>query len=282
MSWGLVLSGGAAYGMANVGVLECFEEEHLRPDVIAGSSMGAVVAGLYALGNSPKEIRKLADSLSKSPVATWKIRPRSGGIEGGVLEHRMKEILSPYVQGARIADCRIPFMCVAGRILKTIPWKNVTRPDFLQTLLNSVETYVFPPETLILDALLASCAIPVIFQPVKVGKHRFLDLCTFGAVPVHSLRKHHTMDYVIATDTTPKYTTVAPYLPKVLQTILYASQEFLHSSKSACDLVITLDLPGAPYHFKRGMEYIDAGKKAAEERLEEILAMVKQESSVSP
>lgn len=277
MSWGLVLSGGAAYGVANVGVVECLEKEGLSPDVIAGSSMGAVVAGLYALGIETKTIREIGKQLTPSTIVSWKKRPLSDGLEGGVLEHRMKEILAPYIQGARIADCRIPFVCVAGRILKTIPWKNVMKQDFLPTLLKSVETYVFPPETLILDALSASCAVPVVFQPVKVGKSRFIDLCTFGAVPVQSLKKHHTVDCIIATDTTPTYTSVAPYLPQVLRKILYASQEFLHTSTSACDIVIVPKLDGAPYHFQKSMEFMDAGKEATEERMEDILRILQKE-----
>ncbi|MEK7563309.1 MAG: patatin-like phospholipase family protein [Patescibacteria group bacterium] len=79
MSWGLVLSGGAAYGVANVGVVECLEKEGLSPDVIAGSSMGAVVAGLYALGIETKTIREIGKQLTplhdrlmeKTPAERW-------------------------------------------------------------------------------------------------------------------------------------------------------------------------------------------------------------------
>ena len=127
-----------------------------------------------------------------------------------------------------------------------------------------------------LDALSASCAVPVILEPVKVGKSRFLDLCTFGAVPVQSLKKHHHVDYVVATDTTPTYAAVAKYLPKVLQKILYASQEFLHENTSSSDIVIVPNLDGAPFHFQKCEEFMEAGKQATEERMEDIVRMLGQ------
>lgn len=61
---GLVLSGGAARGLAHVGVLKALEEQGVRVDAIAGTSMGAVVGGLYASGLPAVEIEKLIRSLN--------------------------------------------------------------------------------------------------------------------------------------------------------------------------------------------------------------------------
>ena len=60
---GLVLSGGAARGLAHIGVLKALEEQGVRIDAIAGTSMGAVVGGLYASGYSVEELEKLATTL---------------------------------------------------------------------------------------------------------------------------------------------------------------------------------------------------------------------------
>src|SRR5476651_1712878 len=57
---GLVLSGGAARGLAHIGVLKALEEQGIRIDAIAGTSMGAVVGGLYASGYKIDELEKLA------------------------------------------------------------------------------------------------------------------------------------------------------------------------------------------------------------------------------
>jgi len=60
---GLVLSGGGALGIAHVGVLEALEEMHVPVDVVAGTSMGAIVGGLYAAGYPPAELEALVGSL---------------------------------------------------------------------------------------------------------------------------------------------------------------------------------------------------------------------------
>ncbi|MEK2608683.1 patatin-like phospholipase family protein [Pseudomonas shirazensis] len=60
---GLVLSGGAARGLAHIGVLKALEEQGVRVDAIAGTSMGAVIGGLYASGYSVEELEKLATTL---------------------------------------------------------------------------------------------------------------------------------------------------------------------------------------------------------------------------
>ena len=65
---GLVLSGGAARGLAHVGVLKALEEQGVRIDAIAGTSMGAVVGGLYAAGYSVAELERLALTLDWQQV----------------------------------------------------------------------------------------------------------------------------------------------------------------------------------------------------------------------
>src|SRR5262249_15143391 len=61
---GLVLSGGGARGAAHVGVLKVLEDLHIPIDAIAGTSMGAVVGGLYASGLNARQIEKLMTSLN--------------------------------------------------------------------------------------------------------------------------------------------------------------------------------------------------------------------------
>src|SRR5208283_3293642 len=56
---GLVLEGGGALGLAHVGVIKWLQENHIPVDMIAGTSMGGVVGGIYASGESPDQIRRL-------------------------------------------------------------------------------------------------------------------------------------------------------------------------------------------------------------------------------
>src|SRR5260370_33646048 len=59
---GVALEGGGALGLAHVGVLQWFEDHHIPIDYIAGTSMGALVGGLYATGKTPKDLRDLAEN----------------------------------------------------------------------------------------------------------------------------------------------------------------------------------------------------------------------------
>ena len=62
---GLALGGGAAKGLAHIGVLSVLEREHIPVDIIAGTSMGAIVGGLYAMGHNTPAIREIALNIAK-------------------------------------------------------------------------------------------------------------------------------------------------------------------------------------------------------------------------
>ena len=65
---GLVLSGGAARGLAHIGVLKALEEQGIHVDAIAGTSMGAVIGGLYAAGYKVDEIERIAKEMDWQQV----------------------------------------------------------------------------------------------------------------------------------------------------------------------------------------------------------------------
>ena len=188
--WGLALCGGGACGYANIGVLEALYESGMRPDCIAGSSMGAVIAGLSALGHAPSTIMRAARSLGPLDVAKLSNRPLRKGLHGGLLEQRFSH-LEPLFGDARIGDCEIPFVCVAGRVRAPIRWERLLLPGFVDHLRDNIALHVFGPHDRMLDALRASTAVPVVFSPVDIGGEQFIDLVHFGAVPARSLREAH-------------------------------------------------------------------------------------------
>jgi NTE family protein len=75
---GLVLSGGAAFGAAHVGVLEVLEERGIRPGIVTGTSSGALVAAAYAARVSQSRIEQAARSFRWGSIARWSLRPRWG------------------------------------------------------------------------------------------------------------------------------------------------------------------------------------------------------------
>lgn len=270
MTWGLVLSGGIAAGIANIGVLQVLEREGLKPDYIAGSSMGAIVGALAALGYPAEVFDGMLKKLNPLAIAELSENTMKEGLHGGVFRQKLRDFLGDLVDGKTIDDCTIPFICMAGRVVKPISWESIAKPGFTTDVLASVEPYFFRHETKLIDALMATSAVPVLFSPVRIGDDTFVDLCSFGAVPARTLKDIYMPDVVIATDTQPRYATLSNLLPKGWREFLHAGEASLNESLSACDLVIKPDLPFGPLRFDKADAFVKAGREAAEKILPKI------------
>jgi NTE family protein len=265
MSWGLVLSGGIAQGIASGGVLEVLEREGIKPNAIAGSSMGAIIAALWALGHSASTLRTLCDRLSLLTVAVPNFE--SGSVSQGFLRQSLDTHLKDLVGDATIGDCKIPFVCVAGRMKEIVTLQDFLRRDAAAVINSKVELHVFPPETRVMDAIMASSAIPFVFSPVVIGNDHFVDLLNFGAIPSRTLKAIHHPDVIIATDTTQSSESYKHFLPPGWREFLEASDKSLEESKKACDLVIRPEMPYGPYRFDKATAFFEAGREAAEQAL---------------
>ncbi|MBN2051268.1 MAG: patatin-like phospholipase family protein [Spirochaetales bacterium] len=111
----LTLGSGAALGYAHIGVLKFLEELNIKLSGIAGTSMGALVGGLYAYGYSAGELEKLVTRLNSLEIAKFFFPtfPRGGIIDSD----NVKKFLASLIGDARIEDLSIPFRCVATDIL---------------------------------------------------------------------------------------------------------------------------------------------------------------------
>jgi NTE family protein len=274
--WGLVLSGGAACGLANVGVLEVLHEAGLRPACIAGSSMGAIVAAPYALGHPPSLLRKLLRGLAPATAVRLSEAPLRGGLHGGLLQQQLETHLGPLLGDARVGDCTLPFVCVAGRVRGPIRWHQILAPGFLAHLREHMEPHVFPPRTRLIDAVRASSALPVVFSPAKVDGREFVDLMQFGAIPVDSLRRACAPEVVVATDTVPSYAAIEAWLPSGLRDFIAEGRRAVERGVCAADLVIRPELPATMLHFDRGDDFADAGAQAARARLQELRTLLRR------
>lgn len=276
MSWGLVLSGGAALGITNGGVLEVLEHEGLKPDCVAGSSMGAILGAAYALGIPVPVIHECVRKLTLRNVANLSSRPLKNGLHGGILRQNLEQHLGPLFQDARIADCVIPFVCVAGRVQSPIQWLHILKKGFSKEILDQVELHVFPPETKLLDAVLASSAIPVVFSPMEIDGQEFVDLCHFGPIPARSLKEVHHPDRIIATDTYPSYDVLMHLLPVGWKEFLQAGHAEAEKSKAVCDLLIKPTMPASLFRFDKGEAFWQAGRVAAEQSLSQMKALINE------
>src|SRR5579862_6625201 len=181
---GLVLSGGGARGAAHIGVLKMLDKLHVPIDVIAGTSMGAVVGGLYASGMSGDEIEHAMAGLSWQ--AAFRDRPPRTE-----LDYRRKEEDREYLvnlplglQGRRLV---IPKGLVQGQLLTetlrklTLPVARVTDFDKLPTPFRAVATNLETGAAVILadgdltTAMRASMSVPGIFAPVEYRNQLLVD-----------------------------------------------------------------------------------------------------------
>lgn len=274
MTWGLVLSGGIAQGIANIGVLQVLEEENLKPDYIAGSSMGAIVAALYALGYPANVFDDILKKLSPFTVAEPSGNPMKDGFHGGFFQQKLHGFLGDLLKDKTMDDCKTPFLCMAGKVVKPIQWERIVSAGFANDVRACIEPHFFLHDTKLIDAIMASSAVPVLFSPVRIGDDTFIDLCSFGAVPSRTLKEVYMPDVLIATDTQPRYAALSKLLPKGWREFLLAGETSLEESLGECDLVIKPDLPFGPYRFDKADAFVKAGRDAAKEMLPKIRSLL--------
>ena len=163
---GLALSSGAARGLAHIGVLEIMEKEGIPINMIAGTSMGAIIGAVYAQGKNAGQIKEVALDLGWRKLAGMfaLTSPKTGLLSGQKIKSRLKEIIGE----VDFADLRIPFACVATDI--------ITGEE------------VVIKQGPVLEAVIASMSLPVIFKAAKWHGKYLVDGGVVNPVPVSVLR----------------------------------------------------------------------------------------------
>jgi len=254
---GLALGGGAARGLAHVGVLEVLEREGIPVDMIAGTSAGAAVGALYAQGKSAARIKELAlDTGWRRLVSLIDLAlPKSGFIEGT----KIKNLLKSFMGDISFSELKIPLSCVA-------------------TDIHSGEEVVINDGS-VLEAVRASISIPVIFTAVRWRDRYLVDGGLVNPVPVSTVRDMGA-ELVIAVNVIP---TMGVRLqpakeskePGIFQSLLHsfyiATYSLVRSSLAEADIVIEPKLPHVGYgDFHRIGDSIAQGEIAAKALVEQI------------
>jgi len=160
---GLALGGGSARGLAHVGVILALEAYNIPIDIIAGTSIGSVIGGLYASGATVKQLEEVALSMKKSKTLFMidPVIPRSGLISGD----RIEKMLNQFdIKDKTFDDLKIPFAAVATDI-----------ESGAEVILNQGK---------VIDAVRASISIPGIFTPAKYQDYYLVDGGVVDPVPV--------------------------------------------------------------------------------------------------
>lgn len=244
---GLVLSGGGARGFAHLGLLQALNDAGIYPDVISGTSAGAIVAVLYADGYSPRDIIKLLNSGSRLDFMRPSL-PREGLLQ----LNGISKILKANLRAKTFKELKIKLFVTA-------------------TDLNNGKAVYFS-EGELLDPVIASASIPVLFQPVIINKILYVDggvLDNLPLIPIENICK-----ILIGSFVNP-----VGYLEKISGLINIAERTFMLSmSKEIIEKAKKFDLFVAPLELRnykildpeKAEELFKVGYKAAKEKLKEI------------
>jgi NTE family protein len=246
-----VLGAGAAKGFAHVGVLKVLEANHVPVHMVVGTSVGSFVGSLYAYGYPAYDLQKIAMGLEKGELADLTV-PDNGFVKGEKLEAYVNRM----IRGTTMENLRVPFYAVA-------------------TDIGSGEEMVFGKGNTG-SAVRASCSIPGVFRPVRIGDRTYVDGGVVSPVAVDAARRLGA-DVVIAVDITGGVSGSAPEttLDTIFQSINVMYSKIAAAQLSRADVVIRPKVGHiASGDFTRRHEAILEGEKAAQDALPKIQALL--------
>lgn len=244
---GLALSGGGAKGLAHIGVLKVLEELDIKIDYIAGTSMGSIVGGLYAVGYRSQELEKLVLEQDWDDLLLDKISRRNISLEE-------KRNQNKYAGSFPIRNTGIelPEGLVAGQKIQslltyhTLPVHHIEEFDQLPTPFVCLATDIEKGKAVVLDhgflpdAIRASMSIPSAFSPIEIEGQLLVDGGLVRNFPVSDVINMGA-DIVIGVDVgTPLYSKKDLYsLDKILtQSISLLAAESTLEERQLADILI--------------------------------------------
>ena len=247
----LVLGAGASKGFAHVGVIKILESNKIPIHMIVGTSVGSVVGSFYAYGYDAFQLQKLSFAIEKGEIVDL-IIPDNGFIKGEKLE----EFVNKTVKNTPMEKLKIPFYAVAADV-------------------QSGQEVAFGRGNTGM-AVRASCSIPGVFRPVKIGERMYVDGGVVSPVAV-DVAKQFGADIVIAVDISAGAERTFP--ENTIETIL-RSFDIMYS-KLASIQILKADVvikPKVSYigsgDFSKRHEAILEGERAAIETLPQVMQIV--------
>lgn len=246
---GLILSGGAARGAAHVGVLQVLREAGVPIDFVIGTSMGALIGGLYAAGFDARTLAEVVVEVDPTGAAEFLIPPRGGLLDGAPLAL----LLDALVEGMSTSATPIDFYPVVVDL--------------------ATSTAEVAPDAPLADAIRASTAIPVLLDPVAIDGRYFYDGAIRQSVP-SALARTLGADYVIAV----WFDREVPFEPEDVQAnfarIYIGMLSTLNAGgREGTDVLLDPNLRTNTYmDFALAADFVRAGRRVAEEALPKIIA----------
>jgi NTE family protein len=246
---GLALGGGAARGFAHIGVIQVLEEAGIKPDLVAGTSAGSLVAALYAHGKTGAELASVALTLDEGTITDWAF-PGRGMIRGEALARFVRE----HTKGQTIEQMKMRLGIVATD-LDSGAGMLFERGDTGQ-------------------AVRASSSVPAVFQPVRIGDREYVDGGLVSPVPVRFARQMGA-EMVLAVDISspPDGAATDGTMKLLLQTFAIMGKSINRFELRDADVVLRPPLLGvSSADFTSRVRAIRSGRDTALAQLPEIKA----------
>ncbi len=279
---GIALSGGGAKGFAHIGTLRVLEEAGVQIDAIAGTSVGSLVGGLYAIGYTPHMLEELTIEQDWEALFTDAYDRRSWTIESKLARQYLIELpirdQRPQLPAGLVAGQRI------SQLLTGLTWAVHSVSDFrtLPIPFAAVATDLETGDAVVLDhgflpqAMRASISIPSVFAPVKVGDRVLIDGGLSRNLPAQDVRELGA-EIVICSDVSEPLASadsIRTLLDVLDQSLSFRTTESTNEQRRLCDVLIEPDIHGlSSIEFDRVAEWIERGAAAAHQALPEIVAL---------
>jgi NTE family protein len=278
---GLALSGGAALGLAHIGVLKVLEREGIEVCCVAGTSMGSLVGGLYSAGYSAAQLESIAVNAelrnlfsSSIPFGAQYLPERQRNQRYTInLSHKN---FIPALPGGIIPLQNVEFLLM--RLLSNVEYNSYYNFDNLPIPYRAVAVDLVSGDLVVLksgrleQAIRASIAIPGVFAPENIDSLVLVDGGVQRLLPVEPLLEF-SPDIIIASITRKgnEAETGIELIDVVSRTMDLINLVDLRAQTALADVVITPDVnPFLASDFGRARELIAAGEQAAEEMLPQI------------
>ncbi|WP_181438818.1 patatin-like phospholipase family protein [Paenibacillus sambharensis] len=277
METGVAFAGGGIPGIAGVGVLIALEEAGIKVTHVTGTSSGSMVAALYAYGYRPEELVRIVPRLNRRYLDfDWRSilfkalfwRPR---LEGWMKGDRLKKLMAELTHDKPVSSLGLPCGIVATDLYKgeTIVFSS-----------RKIEGYPEEQDVSIADAVRSSFSIPVLFRPVYYGSRLLIDGGVSANCPVRICRAMGAK-HVIAIDPISPIADAEIVISSfnVLHKVVHMNLklQMAHELKHADAVILPQVGRAGVFDFRKGIDCIEAGYKAAISRMEELKQLLSQE-----
>lgn len=215
---GLALGGGAVYGAAHIGVLRAVEERNIKIDYISGTSIGALIASLYAFGVSVSTLEEIAINLKWLDITNVSLS-RYALLSNSKIEN----LITQYIENENIEEAKIPLSMIAT---------DITNGN-----------KVVLEKGNIAKSVMASSCLPGVFIPVEIEGKMLVDGAITENVPVQTVKKMGA-EFVVAVDLDPVHSYGKPsnIIDVLLNSFHYCVKQVVKMQISDADIVIKPDL----------------------------------------